>query len=259
MLPGFRFQTETKGFPSGGKEHPSRGQTLQGVTIIMNIIHERKVDRTEAAEPNTGIAFAHIHRPFRKQHDPGELQWHCAGDTVRWPFRITGLMKFLGVLLILAALSPTVQAAGVTLAWIPSPDPAVAGYNLYYGGTSGTYTNKVSVGLATSAVTSGLLVGVTYYFAATTYNAAGVESPFSSQVSYTVPAQPQEVEVRTMLAGQFALTVTGTVGHTYDIQATQDFKTWTVIGTVTVGATGLLNFTDTNAASFSRRFYRTRG
>jgi len=35
--------------------------------------------------------------------------------------------------------------------------------------------------------------------------------------------------------------------------------TWTVIGTATVGATGSLDFTDTNAASFSKRFYRTRG
>ena len=62
-----------------------------------------------------------------------------------------------------------------------------------------------------------------------------------------------------MPAGQFALTLTGTVGHTYNIQATQDFQTWTIIGTVTVGASGTLNFTDTNAASFSRRFYRTQG
>jgi hypothetical protein len=53
--------------------------------------------------------------------------------------------------------------------------------------------------------------------------------------------------------------VTGTVGHTYDILATQDFKAWTVIGTVTVGASGTINFTDTNAPSFSRRFYRTQG
>jgi hypothetical protein len=60
-------------------------------------------------------------------------------------------------------------------------------------------------------------------------------------------------------ARQFILTVTGQVSHTYDIQATQDFKTWTVIGTVTVGTTGSLNFTDTNAPSFSKRFYRTRG
>lgn len=37
-----RFQTETKGFPSGSKEPPSRGQTLWGVTVIMNIFHERR-------------------------------------------------------------------------------------------------------------------------------------------------------------------------------------------------------------------------
>ena len=34
---------------------------------------------------------------------------------------------------------------------------------------------------------SGLVPGATYYFAATTYNAAGLESPFSSEVSYLVP------------------------------------------------------------------------
>ena len=188
-----------------------------------------------------------------------ERRAQCANDVLRWPFKITGLTKFLGGLLILAALSSTVQAASVTLAWNPSPDPAVTGYNLYYGGTSGTYTNKVSVGLATSAVTSGLLVGVTYYFAATTHNAAGMESPFSGEVSYIVPTQSQGVQIQAMPAGRFALTVTGTVGHTYNIQATQDFKTWSIIGTVTVGASGVLNFTDTNAASYSRRFYRTRG
>ena len=76
----------------------------------MNIIYERRADRTGAPQPNIGIAFAHIHRPFRKQYDPGELQLHCAGDAVRRPFRITGLTKFLGVLLIFAALNTTVQA-----------------------------------------------------------------------------------------------------------------------------------------------------
>jgi hypothetical protein len=51
--------------------------------------------------------------------------------------------------------------------------------------------------------------------------------------------------------------VNGLVGHKYHILATQDFKTWIIIGTVTVGASASVNFTDTNAASFSSRFYRT--
>jgi hypothetical protein len=67
------------------------------------------------------------------------------------------------------------------------------------------------------------------------------------------------VQLRVTPTRQFILTVTGPIGHTYDILATQNFKTWTVIGTVTVGTNGLSVFTDTNAASFSRRFYRTRG
>ena len=189
-----------------------------------------------------------------------ERKAQTANDVLCRPFKHTGLTRRLAGLLMLAALGTTVQAANVTLAWDRSSDPLVTGYNLYYGGVSGNYTNKTTLtGTATGAVTTGLLVGVTYYFAATTFNAAGTESAYSSAVAYTIPVQPQKVKILAMPARQFALTVTGTVGHTYDIQATQDFKTWTTIGTVTVGGTGTLNFTDTNAASFPRRFYRTRG
>ena len=75
----------------------------------------------------------------------------------------------------------------VTLAWNASTNPIVAGYNVYYGGASGTYTNEISAGNATNATISGLVEGTTYYFAATTYTSSGVESPFSSEVSYQVP------------------------------------------------------------------------
>ena len=138
------------------------------------------------------------------------------------------------------------------------------GYNVYYGGASGNYTNTLSAGNATNATISGLVKGTTYYFAATTYSSSGVQSPFSNEVSYSVPTNTVTppspgVQFRVTPARQFILTVTGPVGHTYDIQASQDFKNWTVIGTVTVGASGSVDFTDTNAAGFLRRFYRTRG
>jgi len=81
-------------------------------------------------------------------------------------------------------------AGSVTLAWDPSADPLVVGYNVYYGGASGTYTNEISSGNATNATIAGLVPGATYYFAATTYNAAGMESSFSSEVSYLVPQTP---------------------------------------------------------------------
>ena len=186
--------------------------------------------------------------------------------------RITGFPKLLGGILFFVLLHNPVQAfsatvppgQNVTLAWNRSTDPTVVSYNVYYGGASGNYTNTLSAGNATNATISGLVKGTTYYFAATTYSSSGVQSPFSNEVSYSVPTNTVTppspgVQFRVTPARQFILTVTGPVGHTYDIQATQDFKNWTVIGTVTVGASGSVDFTDTNAAGFSRRFYRTRG
>ena len=87
----------------------------------------------------------------------------------------------------LKAPTNTGGSASVTLAWNQSTDPIVAGYNIYYGGKSGIYTNEITVGNATNVTIVGFSKGVTYYFAATTYSAAGVESSFSSEIFYTVP------------------------------------------------------------------------
>lgn len=185
----------------------------------------------------------------RKQSTPGVL---------RQLVKISGLTKFLTGLLAFSAFTSFVQAqANVTLAWSSSSDPVVAGYNIYYGGASGVYTNKISVGTATNLTISNLIEGAEYYFVATTYSAAGAESSFSSEVSYIVPILPPGVKFRITPTKQFILTVTGIIGHIYEVLATQDFKTWTVIGTATVGVSGSLDFIDTNAANFSRRFYRT--
>lgn len=75
----------------------------------------------------------------------------------------------------------------VMLGWDPSTDPYVVGYNLYYGPSSQNYTNLVVAGDATNTIVSGLVEGVTYYFAATAYDSLGTESPFSNEVSYTIP------------------------------------------------------------------------
>ncbi len=156
-----------------------------------------------------------------------------------------------------ASGSGATLSANVTLAWNPSTNRLVAGFNIYYGGVSGAYTNKTSAGAATSLTISNLISGTTYYFAATTCSAAGAESALSSEVSYTVPSSSSGVQLTVTTSKQFVLTVTGAVGQSYDIQATQDFIAWTVIGTVTVGANGSFAFTDTNAANFTSRLYRT--
>jgi predicted secreted protein len=90
----------------------------------------------------------------------------------------------------------SVFAAGsVILAWNPSEDPLVAGYNIYYGSASGAYTNTISAGNATNVTISGFVSGATYYFAATTYNTNGQESSFSSEVScLAVTNQPPTLD-----------------------------------------------------------------
>src|SRR4029077_6608497 len=75
-------------------------------------------------------------------------------------------------------------AAGV----YTSTSATASGYNVYYGVASSIYTNKVNVGNVTNATISGLIEGTTYYFALTAYNPFELESDFSNEMFYTVPA-----------------------------------------------------------------------
>jgi Fibronectin type III domain len=177
---------------------------------------------------------------------------------------IMGLARILaGIVFLILLKEDQVQAGqSVTLSWQPSPNPDAMGYNIYYGTGSHYYTNVVNVGNITLLTIDGLVNGATYYFAATTYDTQGQESGFSNEAAYEVPAVVitnvlPTVQIRSAPAGQFLLTITGLVNQSYDIEATEDFSVWTVIGTVVIGTGGSLDFADVNAASFSQRFYRT--
>lgn len=178
--------------------------------------------------------------------------------------RIMSLTSVLTGLLCLALLDHPVAALGapaagqysVVLSWNTSPDPTVAGYHLYYGTASGNYTHNLVLGDVTSTTITGLLGGVTYYFALTAYNTSGVESGFSNEISFT-PGGPT-MQLLAVTAGQCVFSMSGAIGATYAVQATQDFMTWTTLGTITIGAGSTGNFADTNAAHFPQRFYRTQ-
>ncbi len=65
----------------------------------------------------------------------------------------------------------------------------VAGYRLYYGTASGMYSGSIDVGnstrLAMAALSATLPPG-TYYAAVAAYDAAGVESPLSNEITVTI-------------------------------------------------------------------------
>ena len=87
---------------------------------------------------------------------------------------------------------PCASKAGpgsLSLAWAPSPAPNIAGYILHYGVTSGQYTGNVITGTNTSTTVSGLIPGLTYYFAVAAYNSTGSESTDSNEITNTIPLQ----------------------------------------------------------------------
>jgi uncharacterized protein YceK len=86
-------------------------------------------------------------------------------------------------------VTPSAQAGQVTLAWDASTESTVGGYQLYYGQTSGNYTDSVDVGKQISYALAGLQVGKTYYFAVKAYDTARtIWGSFSNEVSHTIGA-----------------------------------------------------------------------
>lgn len=80
----------------------------------------------------------------------------------------------------------------VTLAWSESTTN-FAGFKIYQGVASKTYTVTNDVGAVTNATVS-VIPGVTNFFSATCYDKNGLQSPFSNEITYAVPvAQPQNV------------------------------------------------------------------
>lgn len=96
-------------------------------------------------------------------------------------------IAFLVMLLTTLFCCESNAAQTVSLAWDASPDTNVVGYAVYYGTASGAYDSRLDVGTNTSATVTGLARGLTYFFVATAYDADGLESDPSNEVSFDVP------------------------------------------------------------------------
>jgi F5/8 type C domain-containing protein/fibronectin type III domain protein len=80
-------------------------------------------------------------------------------------------------------------AADVTLAWDAKTETNLAGYKVYYGNASRSYSSTINVGKVTSYTVAGLGPG-TYYFAVTAYYTSGTETTFSNEASKTLSSPP---------------------------------------------------------------------
>jgi hypothetical protein len=119
-------------------------------------------------------------------------------------------MRWRGILVALAitaALVAAACAAEITVTWTFATNNVdgsaltdLAGAKVYYGTASSNYTVIVNVpggvpGGEGSKTITGLKAGTTYYFNATAYNVAGLESDFCEQVSKKATTKPGKVKL----------------------------------------------------------------
>lgn len=76
------------------------------------------------------------------------------------------------------------QAGAVPLAWDAGPEGDIAGYRIYRGTTSGTYSLVEDVGNVTTY--SDIVSDGTYYWVVTVYDTSGNESGYSNEVTRKV-------------------------------------------------------------------------
>ena len=87
----------------------------------------------------------------------------------------------------IGTVSTTLSWTAPTLNEDGTPLDNLAGYKIYYGTASRSYTNTIQIDspAITTYVVENLTPG-TYYFAATAFNADGIESRFSGEASATL-------------------------------------------------------------------------
>jgi hypothetical protein len=81
------------------------------------------------------------------------------------------------------------SASSISVSWNANTESDLAGYKIYYGDQSRTYSSSVNVGKVTSYQLSNVSTGKTYYIALTAYDTSGNESGYSSESSVYVPVQ----------------------------------------------------------------------
>jgi Fibronectin type III domain len=129
----------------------------------------------------------------------------------------------LGFVFLYLSFGKLAFSAGVTLAWNPNSESNLAGYRIQYGTAPGIHPATLDAGNQTTYTVSGLGPG-TYYFVVLAYDASGLQSPPSNEVSVTITATPPPPPTNASLTAS-----PGSVGPGGNVTVT-----WSAIGNVSV-------------------------
>jgi hypothetical protein len=98
-------------------------------------------------------------------------------------FFVKGFIQVFSILFFIFFVT-SVAAREVTLTWEANSEPDLSHYIVYWGNSSGNYTeNSGNIGLANQYTTTIPDDGKKYFFAVTAVDEAGLESDFSNEVS----------------------------------------------------------------------------
>lgn len=173
--------------------------------------------------------------------------------------KILSKIALLVVLISSVALTHNVSAGPACIAslqWQSSPDPAVAGYALYYGLDGYPLTNRVDVGLSTAVTVKNLVASSTYFFYVVAYDSDQGESDPSNFLLYTAPAM-SSLRLSQNSDGTMNLLFHVAPGAVCHVEYTDTLTpaNWTVL-TLTAGdSNGLVTVSDPTPPGDSR-FYR---
>jgi hypothetical protein len=213
---------------------------MRGGVPIALVIGVNKLRQTEQHEKSAATIV--VAKSCGPQNQAKKIFCLFIRDTVFFK-RLSYAVGLMVYSLIILVQSPAQAADGVSIAWNPSSNTNVVGYNVYYGGSSGVYTNKIYVGNVTSAVVMGLTPDATYYFSATSVSASGEESGYSAEISYTVP-NPVVLAMNTTRTGgvvtAISLTASGDIPAQWTIESSTDLQTWTPMASGTNSAVNVL-------------------
>ena len=150
---------------------------------------------------------------------------------LRRPYAVA-CISFLLLPLLLVGTASSLRAATVTAMWNANSESDIAGYKLLYGVASGAYTTTIDVGNVTSFAMPSLISGQTYYFVVQAYDTAGLVSPSSAEVSFTVPSAPSPAIVSLSPTSAVVGTAVTIAGANFG--ATQGTSTVTFNGTASM-------------------------
>ena len=145
----------------------------------------------------------------------------------------------------------------LTLGWDSSPSANITNYSVYYGTVSRSYGQKASAGPTTQTSLGGFSAGTTYYLAVTATDTNGMESDYSNEVSFTVPAMPATPQLTLVRSGTKSVASWYTNYAGFTLQWSSNPKgTWSNVASQPVTSGG--RYFTTNTTSSAQRYYRLK-